>query len=108
MFYFLIYTCILILLNSLWSLKNFSKIQKVYNNLKFYRFKTHGSLIIANEGSKDEFVVVNDWNFRLPNDQNLHFDIWTLVDFHRLYWLIKFHNQFNKDKTDTGSHILFF
>lgn len=108
MFYFFIYTTILILLNSLKSIKNFSKIQRIYNNLKFYKFKSHGNLMIANEGTKDEFVVINDWNFRLPENQNIHFDIWALVDLHRLYWLLKFNDYFTKDKTYSGSHILFF
>lgn len=109
MFYFLLYFFVLVLLNSIRSSKNFKMISKVYNNLRFYKFNTFKNILIANDGTKDEFIIVSDWNYRLPNNYNLHFDIWTLVDLHQMYWLFKFRNYFKKKNSYIGgTHTLFF
>ena len=109
MFYFLIYFFVLVILNSIRSARNYRTINKVYENLRFYKFKSFKNIMIANDGTKDEFVIVSEWNYRLPNNFTLYFDIWTLVDLHNLYWLFKFRNFFKeKNKFSGGHHILFF
>lgn len=80
-------------INSLISAKNYMNFYSVYKNLDYYRFQQIGNLRIANNNSKDEFVVISDWNFRFNPDTNLQFDVWALVDLHKLFWLIKFNNK---------------
>ena len=105
---FFLFFFALVVLNSIRSLNNYMKISTVFNDLKFYKFKSFRDLLIANDGTKDEFVVVSDWHYRLPNNFILHLDIWTLVDFHQLYWLFKFRNYFkDKNSNKGGVHILF-
>jgi len=93
---FLIYFTFIIILNSLRSSRNYFKFESVYKNLKFYKFKKHGSIYIANERSKDELIIISYWNYMISEKIKLNFDIWTLVDLHKLYWLVKFNNYFRK------------
>jgi hypothetical protein len=103
---FILLCLFLIIFVSIRSFRNFSKMSVVYNNLKFYRFEKIGDLYIANERTKDEFVVISDWNFRI-SDEILCFDVWALADLHQLYWLFKFHNYFKTKKPVKYSQILF-
>jgi hypothetical protein len=93
---FLIYTSILIVLNSLRSLKDFNKIKMVYDNLNFYNFNKDGDILIANKGLKNQIICLNNWHFILPESFIIMFDFWTLVDFHLLYWILKFNLFFKK------------
>lgn len=103
---FILLCLFLIVFVSFRSFRNYSKMSKIFNNLKFYKFEKKGSLLIANERTKDEFVIISDWNFRV-NDRNMCFDIWALTDLHELYWLTKFHNYFKKSNMISSSTILF-
>ena len=104
---FILLCLFLIFFVSLRSLRNYSKMSKIYNNLKFYKFEKKGQILIANERTKDEFVVVSDWHFRI-SDKIMCFDVWMLADLHELYWLYKFHKHFKKPTQLISSQILFF
>jgi hypothetical protein len=51
---------------------------------------------IANERSKDEFVIVSDSYFRINEDFVINFDIWALFDLHKLYWYLKFKKELKR------------
>jgi hypothetical protein len=103
---FILLCLFLIIFVSVRSLRNYYKMSEIYKNLRFYKFYKKANLLIANENTKDEFIVISDWHFRL-NDQNMCFDVWALADLHKLYWLYKFHNYFKKANKFSYSHILF-
>ena len=103
MFDFIIFTSSLILVHSLMSLKDFSKYSYIFYKMKFMQFVNRGNLFIANEGSKDEFVIISDWNFR-TYEFNLQFDIWTLIDFHKLFWILKFNRRLKNIKIYANNH----
>ena len=105
---FLLFFTGLVLMNSLRSMKNYSMFNKVYNSLRHLRFTEENGMIISNERAKDEFIIFSDWQFKVYNDYILKFDIWTLVDLHEFYWLLKFHYYFKGKKSHHGKHILFF
>ena len=48
---------------------------------------------IANDGAKNEFIVFSDFNYKINYETYLQFDIWTLLDFHKLYWIFKFRSR---------------
>ena len=83
----------LVIITSIWSARNFIDIERVYNKLEFFKFEKSKNLWIANENSKEEFVVVNRNYYRFNNDTVINFDIWTLVDLHKLFWYIKFNRK---------------
>jgi len=83
----------LIILSTIRSLRNFNDIKNVYNKTNsslFIRFK---NIWIANENTKDEFVVVNGNYYRFRNNTVINFDIWALVDLHKLFWYIMFNRK---------------
>ena len=104
---FILLCLFLIIFVSLRTFRNYFKMLRIYENLKFYKFEKKGSLLIANDNTKDEFVVISDWHFRL-NDENMCFDVWVLADLHKLYWLCKFHNYFKNSNKVSYSNTLFF
>ena len=75
------------------SLKKYSKYAKSFHNMSFMNFEKKSNLLIANENAKNEFIVISDWNFCIGHGEYLQFDIWALIDLHKLYWVIKFHNK---------------
>jgi hypothetical protein len=100
---FLLFFVFLIICNSLRSARNYNKFSKVYKNLRFYKFHKHGNMLLANERSKDEFIIFTDWypyrerllqKYKISEMDIINFDVWCLVDLHKLYWVIKFHNYF--------------
>jgi hypothetical protein len=93
MLYFIIYLITIIIINSLVSLRNYQIFHNVFKNLNYFRFHEIGNLKIANMNSKNEFIIISDWNFRINSNTSLQFDIWALVDFHKLFWLIKFNHK---------------
>ena len=103
---FILLCLFLVIFVSIRSFRNYSKMSKIFNSLKFYKFEKKGSLLIANERTKDEFIVISEWNFRV-NDRNMCFDVWVLSDLHEFYWLCKFRNYFKKSHQVASSHILF-
>ena len=104
---FIIYTTVLVLLNSLRSARSYQNFKKIFDNLKFYKFRKEGEMIIANERAKDEFIVFPGPKFKLSQDKFLHFDIWMLADFHELYWFLKFRNYFKNKGIANGPYIFF-
>jgi hypothetical protein len=86
----------LILGSSIYSLREYSKYSNPFHQLKFMRFEKKFNLLIANENSKDEFVIISPWNFTISSKTFLQFDIWTMIDLHKLYWIVKFNNKVNK------------
>ena len=90
---FCIFFVFLIIFNSLYSLKDWKIFQFPYKNLRFYRFERVFNMKIANNGTKNEFIVFSDYNFKVDYNTYLQFDIWTLLDFHKLYWILKFRNK---------------
>ena len=91
---FLLFFTFLIICNSLRSARNYHKFSTVYKNLRFYKFHKHGNMLIANERSKDEFIIFSDWYYKISEGNIINFDVWCLVDLHKLYWVMKFHNYF--------------
>ena len=101
---FLLFFVFLIICNSLRSARNYHKFSTVYKNLRFYKFYKHGNMIIANERCKDEFIIFSDvcypyhqrllQKYKISEMDIINFDVWCLVDLHRLYWVMKFHNYF--------------
>jgi hypothetical protein len=101
MLYFIIYSTFLVLMNSMYSLRNYNKFNYVYKNLNYWNFSKFGKLQIANNNTKDEFVMISDWNYRISPNINLQFDIWTLLDIHQMIWICKFNNKLkNSNKFD--------
>lgn len=80
----------------LYSLKDYNGYDSVYKMMNFMKFEKYNNLLIANLNTKDEFVIISDWNFKISPKYLLQFDIWTLIDFHKLYWIIKFHIKASK------------
>jgi hypothetical protein len=91
---FLLFFTFLIICNSLRSARNYHKFSTVYKNLRFYKFHKHGNMLITNERSKDEFIIFSDWYYKISEGNIINFDVWCLVDLHKLYWVMKFHNYF--------------
>lgn len=93
---FLLFFIGLIIVFSLWSGRNFSSINKIFQNLKFFKFHTINNIKIANERSKDEFVIVSDSYFRINENFVINFDVWTIIDLHKLYWYLKFKKELKR------------
>jgi hypothetical protein len=55
--------------------------------MKFMNFVKRSGILIANENTNEEFVIISDWNFCISPKRYLQFDIWTLIDLHKLYWI---------------------
>jgi hypothetical protein len=91
---FLLFFTFLIICNSLRSARNYHKFSTVYKNLRFYKFHKNGNMLISNERSKDEFIIFSDWYYKISEGNIINFDVWCLVDLHKLYWVVKFHNYF--------------
>ena len=91
---FLLFFTFLIICNSLRSARNYHKFSTVYKNLRFYKFHKHRNMLITNERSKDEFIIFSDWHYKISEGNIINFDVWCLVDLHKLYWVMKFHNYF--------------
>ena len=91
---FLLFFVLLIICNSLRSARNYSRFEKIYRNLRFYKFHKQGNMLITNERSKDEFIIFSDWHYKISEGDMINFDVWCLVDLHKLYWVIKFRNYF--------------
>jgi hypothetical protein len=53
-------------------------------------------MVIANERTKDEFIIVSDSYFRINEDFVINFDIWTIVDLHKLYWYLRFKKELKR------------
>jgi hypothetical protein len=64
--------------------------------MRFFRFEKHLNLLIANENTNEEFIIINNWNFVPIPGHSMNFDIWALIDFHKFYWLVKFNRKFKK------------
>ncbi len=93
---FLIFFVGLIITNSLISAKNYRNFSTQYDRLQFFMFDKKFSFLIANENSKNEFIIFSDYNFKTDINSYIQFDIWALVDLHKLYWLLKFNRKINK------------
>jgi len=93
---FLIFCTCIVLGNSIYSLREYSKFLTPYKKLDYMNFHKQKSLLISNENSKDEFVIISEWNYRISSDMFLQFDIWTLLDLHKFYWILKFNSKMNK------------
>ena len=92
---FLLFFLTLIIFNSLRSARNYIKFSKIYKDLRFYMFNKQGSMLIANERANNDFIIFSDWHYKLSEGSFLNFDLWCLVDLHKLYWLIKINRYFN-------------
>jgi hypothetical protein len=88
---FIIYLLCSILFFTLYSFRDYSKYYKVYQNLIRMQFNKNLNLLIANENTNQEFVIISDWNYVISPKCYVQFDIWSLVNLHQLYWLVKFH-----------------
>ena len=93
MLHFFIFSSIIVLINSIYSLRNYSKFNNAYRKLGSWNFSKFGKLHIANNDTNEEFVIISDWNYRISSTHNLQFDIWALFDIHQMFWLIKFNNK---------------
>jgi hypothetical protein len=93
---FLTFTACLIFGFTVYSLRDYSKYALTFYKMKFMKFNHKLGILIANENTNEEFVIVSNFNFVLSPNFFLQFDIWALADLHRLYWLIKFHKQAKK------------
>jgi hypothetical protein len=93
---FIIFSTGLLLAQTLYSLKDYKKYEYVYEKMLSMKFERFNSIFIANNNTKEEFVVISEWNFKITPNDYLQFDIWTLIDFHKLYWILKFHKAANK------------
>ncbi len=82
--------------NSLYSLKDYSVYKTFYSKLKSFRFSKISNLLVANDNTNEECVIINDWNYKVKPGYFLFFDIWILVDFHKLYWFYKTRKQLKK------------
>lgn len=83
----------LILGFSIYSLKDWKMYEYAYENIRFYRFEDLFKMKIANNGAKNEFIVFSDFNYKINYETYLQFDIWTLLDLHKLYWIFKFRSR---------------
>jgi hypothetical protein len=90
--FYIFFVC-LILGSSIYSLKDWKIYHYAYTNFKFYRFENLFKMKIANDGAKNEFIVFSDFNYKINYETYLQFDIWTLLDFHKLYWIFKFRSR---------------
>ena len=89
---FILVVC-LIISTTFYSINDYNLYKKSYSKLKSMNFNKRGSILISNEDTNEEFIIISDWNFKVAPNQFLQFDIWALVDLHKLYWVIKFHNK---------------
>lgn len=89
---FILIICLMIS-TTFYSMNDYHVFKKSYSKLNFMFFTKRGRILIANENSNEEFVILSSWNFNVAPNYFLQFDIWTLVDLHKLYWIIKFHNK---------------
>jgi hypothetical protein len=96
MFNFILFSICLIVGFSAYSLNDYKKFSESYYKLTFMYFEKKLGFLIANENSKDEFLIFSEWNYSIAPKMFLQFDIWSVVDLHRLYWIIKFHNKIKK------------
>lgn len=80
----------LVLGSTIYSLRDYSVYAISYHKMKFMNFVKRGRILIANENTNEEFVIISDWNFCISPKRYLQFDIWTLIDLHKLYWIFKF------------------
>lgn len=87
---FVILIVSLIILSTIRSLRNFNDIKNVYDKTNCSSFRRFNNIWIANENTKDEFVVVNGNYYRFRNNTVINFDIWALVDLHKLFWYMMF------------------
>ena len=90
---FYIFFVFLIMGSSIYSLKDWRLYKYAHSNIRFYRFENLFKMKIANDGAKNEFIVFSDFRFKISHDTYLQFDIWTLLDLHKLYWIFKFRNR---------------
>jgi hypothetical protein len=90
--FFIFFICLIISF-SFYSLNEYELYLKSYKKLKYMNFVRFNSILISNENTNEEFVIISEWNFCVSPKNYLQFDIWALVDLHRLYWIIKFHNR---------------
>lgn len=81
---------------SIYSLKDFKYFSEAYNKVMGMRFEKKCGILIANENTNEEFLVISEWNYKINPSINLQFDIWTLIDLHKLFWIFKFRNKLNK------------
>jgi len=93
---FVLFLSALIILFSLWSARNFLSINEIFQNLRFFKFHTINNMKIANDRTKDEFVIVSDSYFRINEDFVINFDIWTIIDLHKLYWYLRFKKELKR------------
>lgn len=93
---FVLFFSALVILFSLWSARNFLSVNKIFQNLRFFKFDTINNMVIANERTKDEFIIVSDSYFRINEDFVINFDIWTIVDLHKLYWYLRFKKELKR------------
>lgn len=92
-FSFVIFMIGMIFLSTVRSMRNFSSIKSVYDKTNRYTFRKFNNIWIANENTKDEFVVVNGNYYRFQDNTVINFDIWALVDLHKLFWYMMFNKK---------------
>jgi len=90
---FFIFFGFLIIGSSIYSLRDWKIYEYAYRNIRFYRFENLFQMKIANNGTKNEFIVFSDFRYKIDSQTFLQFDIWTLMDLHKLYWIFKFRSK---------------
>ena len=87
--FFIFFVC-LIIGSSIYSLRDWRIYEYAHRHVGFYRFENLFQMKIANDGAKNEFIVFSDFRYKIDSQTYLQFDIWTLMDLHKLYWIFKF------------------
>ena len=90
---FLSLAVFLILGSTIYSFRDYHKYALTFYKMKFMIFHYNLGMLIANENTNEEFIIFSDWNFSISPKTFLQFDVWTLIDLHKLYWIVKFHKQ---------------
>lgn len=90
---FIIFVFGTIFLFSAYSCKEYNTYNSVYKILDYFKFNQKSNFAISNEGTDNEFIIYSEWNFQISKNLSLQFDIWCLIDLHKLFWVLKFHNK---------------
>lgn len=90
--FYIFFICLIIgvTINSLREWKDF---YKSYIKFRFMKFEKQNNMLIANQNTNEEFIIFDDWHFMVKPNKYLRFDVWALVDFHKLFWLYRFNKQ---------------
>ena len=90
---FYIFFICLVIVNTINSLREWKDYYKSYMKFRFMLFEKEHNMLIANKNTNEEFIIFDYWNFMVKPNKYLRFDIWALVDFHKLFWLYKFNKK---------------